>query len=198
MLPSVAPLVSLEQTKTFTYVVLDARGSLADISRSITFSPVHVEELKIDFREDMLAESTHSARLDELLACFDPTHLHLLARPRPMKLTRVHFTFAPDLAWSQLRQMSFTHSLADRELADVAVVADCSPVDLVYDLAGHLSEADVEDTLRFVQDDLGPKEKEATAFGHVQIWVSNNDEVAMAEDMLADCSCTSIDIGVKT
>lgn len=204
MLASIAPSVSLDQTRSFTYVLsVEANRKAVDISRPIVSAPVHVDELAIE-----LPEATNhpypsgDISLNVLLASFDPTHLHLLGRPASRSRVDCTFSIPYDSAWSQLRKITFVNSLTNRIFATIAFVVDRSPLlDLVFDVSTlGQGTSGLEVTLKCILGDLRRKTTGAVAgpaFGHVQVWVHDEDEVTLARTRLVNCSCRSLDIGVK-
>ena len=201
MLASIAPFVSLEQTRMFTYAPLtDMDAKSADISQPIASAPVQIEDLVIDMREKTDPGFVH---IHVLLASFSPCYLHLLAQPACEDRVQVDFSLPEDLGWFRLRKMTFVNEITSDLLLWHATSPDRSfLLDLEYDISRPGPESDdLEKTLEIIREDLirwpvadDPSQR---AFGHIQVWVADEKEVALARKILVDCSCTSIDIGVK-
>lgn len=198
MLPSVAPFVSPAQIKKFTYIPLDAPAIDPDTSQTLASSVIVVDELMLDLRDD----PTVDIILDVVLSSFDPLNLHVINRPYGDNRSPGLLDIPETLLWSRIRRATFTNSGLGEYLDRVAYLADRSPLlDLVYDLTG---SAEDQDSLRYVLLDVGADlnwegdgSREGPAFGHVQVWLSNEDEVALLKEKLVGCSCSSLDIGVK-
>lgn len=201
MLPSIAPFVSPEQIKKFTYIPLDSPTIPPDAYRPISSSAVVVNELVLDLRE----AQTDDIALDIVLSSFDPLRFRVLAFTRAYgyRWFPVTLNLPPTLPWSQIQQVAFTNAGGSDYLAKFAYLADRSPpLDIVYDFTS--SGAD-EDGLRFllldVRDDLIDREanpRDRPIFGAVQLWLDDEEDVALARKWLVGCSCTSLGIGVKS
>ena len=212
MLSSVAPFVSLDQTRTFTYVpldmddpgknILDDSYDSYDVSRMIAADPVPVEQLLIDLRK-FYDENASDVHLDALLASFNPRHLHVLAKPDLINRTEYYLDLSCQLPWSGLRKATFTQSCAWTGLAEIPNLAGrAPPLDLVYDFSSRLVEDnhDFDRLMGELSDDLdrsGTLGKGRPLFGRVQLWLVDPDEVARAKIVLVGCSCTTLDIRVK-
>lgn len=207
MLPSIALWVSLDQTRTFTCAPTcpdDLRDM--DVSSELCSDPGRIEELVVDLRETGLAEGQDGAvniSLDALLTSFNPQHLHVLAQPVSYaRIICYLFLLSRQLVWSQLRKVRFTHSLSSNGSGDFpSLVGRSPPLDLEYEVSTQAAEYDdFEETLVEILADLVGHSNQVVdhhVFGHVQV-VNNKDEVALAKERLVGCSCTSLEIGVKT
>ena len=210
MLASVAPFVSLDQTRTFTYVPLEKdepdKSNLDDsydVSQTIAADPVPVEQLLVDLRNVHL-ETALDVHLDALLASFNPHHLHVLAQPIASSRVGAYLYLSGQLAWSNLCKATFTHSLPARMfLARIPNLAGRTPpLELVLDFststAGFCNRFDkLVEELRDDLDRSGRFGKGRPLFGRVQLWLVDLDEVTRAKIVLVGCSCTTLDIAVK-
>lgn len=199
VLASIAPFVSLDQTKSFTYMVPDTGFSIQDVSSPLCSSPVAVERLHVDLR-DSEVEITH-VNIDLLLCSFNPTHFSATSRPTDLCRVGRYFNL-PNVAWTDLQLLTFTHALSYISLAYASGLGPTtSRPDLVYDMSDRhpREEDDLVDKLSEVSDDLRtPLDPTlGTAFGHVQVWVHDEEEVKLAKTRLVGCSYISLDIGVK-
>lgn len=195
MIPSVAPSVSLAQTKRFTFIVED---SSSDVSRPLSSSPLLLDSAVFDLSEGQLRVD-----LPVLLSSVDPRLLHVVAEPTPPSVRQGH-TLSLDLRSSinRLRGIIFPSALDCRPLVEEACLVGRSPLlDLVYDFSKEVGmELHVlENTLGAIHDDLQPgsHSHERTAFGRVRVWLADKAEVECAKKILVNCNCTSLDIGIK-
>lgn len=199
-LASIAPFVSLNQARTFTYVLPESaemNGDSEDVTQRLSLSTGQLEDLVIDLRQ--APPRIREIELPNLLASFDFGHLHVTSLPT---LPKSCFTLPSHLKLSRLRQITLTHALNNQPLIQIAPIVARSPcINLVYDLVRSPSTDSGERILSAICDDLCPQdlgaEGSSTAFGHVQLWLANEREVALAKEVLVDCSCTSLEIGVK-
>jgi hypothetical protein len=226
VLPSVAPFVSLAQTRTFHYTRLSHDPDLTSMDKPLADQPLLLDELVIDVR-DMLPNHykardngyyTHddyhaSVGVERLLSSTNPTRCHFLGRPNPIYLIPFYIQFPEGLDWSRTRTVIFTH-------ASCSVAPDCIPAfsidtppfDLVFDLAGYggydvhdldmeldgISDFCLHRRWRAEHQDAEP------TLGHVQIWLRNEREVELAKKILIETAddkwknnYSSLKIGVK-
>lgn len=208
MLAGIAPFVSLEQTKTFTYVLpANVVVDQADINQRISSSTVPIDTLIIDGRQTVPnPKGFQVLKVNVLLRSFSPKRLQLLALPGSH--TRIALTFkCPfEVAWSDLREVTFAHSLfqGDGRSPTLPMLAERYPaLNVVYDISNSKwpsVEGDLRDCLDDIQWELSSQHGDPDgplAIGHVRVWMADEDEVALAKEILVDYSCASLDIGVK-
>jgi hypothetical protein len=214
VLPSIARLVSLDQTSTLTYIPSGALGSACDVSRSLSASPIALEKLVLDVRGAVIQASRltdlrapPTVKIDTLLLSVDPRHVQVLAcpstKPRPGRLGCLLDTPA-DLAWSQLRSIKLVNAMTCESLAlSIPCAAHRVPlVEVEYDFSvpeGHPHSVLTE--LDYITSDLSwvDPNRQRPALGKVQLWVQNAEEVAEAKASLADddLDCESLEIKIK-
>ena len=207
MIPAVEPFLSLKQTKSFTYLALDgAHAAASDAYRRIVRTPVDLDSVVLDLRGVGNSSLPRSFTIDlhRVLRSINPRQLHVLASPTARHRYGAFLDLSSPRAWSQLQEITFTHAFAGRALCGESYLEHRSPLlDLVYDFSDRVGTEEIRlrAVLECIRNDLGyglgTRREEPRAFGHVQVWLHDEDEVVLAETILLDCDCESLEIGVK-
>jgi hypothetical protein len=201
VLPSVAPFVSLAQTRTFTYTPLSHDLNLTHMDK-LTPAPLLLDELVIDLRHLLHDRDSTSAvtkcisvGLDGLLSSTNPTRCHFFGRPTSIWRIPFWIQFPQGLDWSRTRTVTLTHATcSDVPGYAPAFSVDTPLFDLVLDLTEYCGDhahdldfelkqvvgKDITSSWRAESQDAG------RTLGDVQIWLHDKREVEVAKRILID------------